>query len=72
MLDSGFMPPRVWARVTKTSKAMDVLLPLRVKQRCFGYLLLIDVAYIMYQGHSICLLPLQLNTNEIHWIVVSR
>ena len=34
MLDSGFMPSRVWARVAETSKVVDVLLLLRVKQRC--------------------------------------
>ena len=32
MLDSGFMPHFLWARVTETSKRGDVLLLLRVKQ----------------------------------------
>ena len=34
MIDSRFMPPCVWARVTATTKTKDVLLLLGVKQRC--------------------------------------
>ena len=45
MLGSGFMPHFLWARVTEMSKRGDVLLLLRVKQRCLC--LLIDYEYCL-------------------------
>jgi len=35
MLDSGFMPPYIWARVIETTKVVDVLLLLGRTKRCF-------------------------------------
>ena len=48
MLDSGFMPPVIWARVKATSKIVDVLLPLGRKQQCFVQGQLCCLHYALY------------------------
>ena len=64
MLDSGFMSPVAWARMTETTKSADVLLPIGRKQLCYIY-----VSFALFTLHTLLnavIRCLQLNTNGGH------
>ena len=63
MLDSGFMSPVAWARMTETTKVVDVLLPLGRKQLCYAYMHCLYVIYIVYITH--CIMQLSVVCNLI-------